>query len=112
MTDEPKRYVITSPLAAWPGEVHLPHPDEFNRDCWDTYKSGMNMAKRQPYAMLHKYAYTALELLKAHGEWKMEIPLAEVQAWEDAPGDERTKFIAWVAREFIAYMDEITDPKG
>jgi hypothetical protein len=32
-------------------------------------------------------------------------------AWEDEPEIERTKLIAWLARELRLYMDEITDPK-
>lgn len=112
MADEQRQHVITSPLNAWPGEIHLPHPDDFNRECWDVYKNGMNMAKRKSYALIHKYGYTGLEMVEAHGEWQMEIPLAEVRAWENAPREERTKLLAWISREIIRYMDEITDPKG
>jgi hypothetical protein len=45
------------------------------------------------------------------GDNPRPLTLAEVMAWEDEPEIERTKLIAWLARELRLYMDEITDPK-
>lgn len=105
-------HILTSPLEAWPGEIHLPHPDEFNRTMWQTWKDGINKPLRKSYAMLHLYGYTGLELIQKHGEWQMDIPLEEVRAWETDPDAERVKLMAWLGRSMIHYMDGITDPKG
>ena len=105
-------HVITSPLGAWPGEIHLPHPDEFSGVHWQLWKDCVNKPLRKSYANIHLYCYTGLELIEAHGEWQMEIPLAEVRAWERAPEDERVKLVAWIGREMMRYMQDIVDPKG
>jgi hypothetical protein len=110
--------VIKSTLKAWKGEISLPNPDEFNRIMWDTWKAAVNKPKRQPYSLVHLYGYAGLEVVQRFGDWNMNITgknprpltLAEVMAWEDEPEIERTKLIAWLARELRLYMDEITDP--
>ena len=103
---------IKSPLKAWPGSISLPLPDEFSGVHWKTWKDAINRAKRKSYAITHLYCYAGLELIQAHGEWDISIPLADVQAWEDAPEDERIKLVAWLGRSVMGYMDDIMDPKG
>ena len=104
--------VLESPLKAWPGKVELPQPDDFSGVHWATWKAAVNRPKRKPYALTHLYCYAGLELVKAHGGWQMEIPIEEAQAWESDPEAERIKLVAWLGRSFMAYMDEIIDPKG
>jgi hypothetical protein len=103
--------VITSPLKAWPGKIELPNPDDFNGVNWQSWKASVNRPKRKSYALTHLYCYAGLELISAAGEWDIDVPLADVQAWEDAPEDERIKLVAWLGRSVMDYMDSIMDPK-
>lgn len=106
-----KEHVIKSPLNAWPGTVTLPHPDAFSGTHWQTWKDEVNRPLRKHYARTHLYAYAGLELIAAHGQWDMEIPLAEVRSWEKDPDAERVKLVAWLGRSLMFYMDDIIDPK-
>lgn len=105
-------HVIESPLEAWPGEIHLPYPDEFNRVHWQIWIDGVEKPLRTHYSSFHRWAYTGLELIDACGGWQMEIPIDEVQAWEKEPEAEHTKLIAWIGREVGYYMESILNPKG
>ena len=102
---------IASPLKAWPGNFKLPNPDSFNGVHWQAWKESVNKAKRGSYALTHLYCYSGLELIKAAGEWEFEIPIVEVQGWEDDPAAERMRFVAWLGRSVMNYMDDIMDPK-
>lgn len=110
--EERKPRVYESPLAVWPGSITLPHPDEYSRLHWDTWRNGIEKPLRQSYSFMHMYAYSGLEFLKAYDGWGLEIPLEDVQAWERNPEDERVKLIAWLGRTLQDYMREIIDPKG
>ena len=111
MTKKLDNLVIKSPLKAWPGGIELPHPDEFDGLHWQTWKDGVSKPGRKAYALTHLYCYAGLELIQAGGKWEIKIPLAEVQAWETAPGDERIKLVAWLGRTLMRYIDGIMDPK-
>lgn len=102
---------IKSPLKAWPGEIKLPEPDEFSGADWQVWSKAVNAPKRKAYSNVHLYCYSGLELIQASGEWGLKIPLAEVQAWEHKPEDERIKLMAWLGRTMMLYMDGIIDPK-
>lgn len=102
---------FTSPLKAWEGEFSLPDPDDFSGTHWKVWREAVNQPRRTPYADTHLYGYTGLELVKQFGEWKMTVPLAEVQSWENDPDNERTKLVAWIGREVRFYMNGIIDPK-
>ena len=104
-------HTIKSPLKAWEGELTLPSPDDFNRTHWDTWKAAVNKPKRQPYALIHLYAYSGLELVARFGGWNMGLPLAEVRGWEDDPDAEKTKLIAWLGMELRQYIESVIDPK-
>jgi hypothetical protein len=104
-------FEAVSPLKAWKGKWSLPHSDEFNGEHWRVWKDSVNRPKRKSYALTHLYCYAGLELIAAAGEWDMSVLLEEVQAWEDAPVDERIKLVAWIGRTMMGYMDEIHDPK-
>ena len=106
-----KAFIIKSPLKAWPGDVLLPLQDDFNGVHWRAWKDSVNRAKRKSYALTHLYCYAGLELIQAAGDWGIEVPVADVQAWEDAPEDERIKLVAWLGRSMMNYMDDIMDPK-
>ena len=103
---------IKSPLKAWPGKFVLPLEDDFNGSHWQVWKDSFNKPSRKAYAYIHLYGYAGLELIDAAGEWDFEIPLSDVQAWENNPEDERIKFMAWIGRAVMSYMDSIMDPKG
>ena len=107
-----KPLVIKSPLKSWPGKIELPDPDDFNGLHWKTWKAAVNKPKRKAYALTHLYCYAVLELIKDAGTWDFEIPIEDVQAWENEPEDERIKFVAWLGRSLLGYMDSIMDPKG
>ena len=52
----------------------------------------------------------ALQLLDGQ-----DRPVGRVVSWLDArgkPEDERIKFVAWLGRSLLGYMDSIMDPKG
>ena len=107
-----KPTVLKSSLKAWPGQVTLPDPDDFNGVHWEIWKKGVNKAKRKSYAVTHLYCYSGLELIQEAGEWEFEIPIEDVRAWESSPEDERIRFVAWLGRTIMGYMDNIMDPKG
>jgi hypothetical protein len=110
---EPETLVIESPLKAWPGEVELPRPDDFNGVHWQIWKGAVNKAGRKPYALTHLYCYAGLELIEAAGAWNIDAPaLDEIKAWEQDPDAERIKLVAWLGRSIMGYMDDIMDPKG
>jgi hypothetical protein len=102
---------IKSPLKAWAGSIELPKPNDFSGVHWRVWKEAVNRPKRKPYALTHLYCYAGLELIKAGGAWKLKVSLEDVQAWEDAPEDERIKLVAWLGRTIMGYMDDIMDPK-
>lgn len=104
-------HVIESPLKAWPGSITLPEPNEFSGTQWQAWKDAVNKPLRASYSRTHLYCYTGLDLLAQHGGWEMEIPLAEVRAWETDPDAERVKLVAWLGRTFHDYMEDIIDPK-
>ena len=106
-----KTFEAASPLKAWPGSWTLPDSDEFNGEHWRVWKDAVNKPKRKAYALTHLYCYAGLELVAAAGSWDMSLPLEEVQAWENAPADERIKLVAWIGRTVMGYMDEIHAPK-
>ncbi len=113
-----KPLVIKSPLKSWPGKIELPDPDDFSGIHWQSWKAGINKPSRKSSAMVHVYCYAGLELIEAAGVWDVSdsdgeaLPLADVQAWEKAPEDERIKLVAWLGRSVMGYMDGIMDPKG
>ena len=107
----PDNLEIPSPLKAWPGKVELPHPDEFSGVHWQTWKESVNRPKRKSYALTHLYCYAGLELIQAGGAWELDIPVAEIQAWEDDPEAERVRLVSWLGRTIMNYMDDIMDPK-
>lgn len=111
MATKAKTFVIKSPLKAWSGEVHLPLQDDFNGVHWRTWKESVNRPKRKSYALTHLYCYAGLELIQAAGDWSIDVPISEAQAWEDVPEDERIKLVAWLGRSMMNYMDDIMDPK-
>jgi hypothetical protein len=37
--------------------------------------------------------------------------LAEVMSWEDSPEAEKTKLVAWLAKEMRQYIESVIDPK-
>ena len=102
---------VKSPLKAWSGSIGLPKPDDFDGVHWRVWKDGVNKSGRQAYAVTHLYCYAGLELIKAAGEWELLPSLDEVQAWENAPEDERIKLVAWVGKTMMDYMDGIVSPK-
>jgi hypothetical protein len=104
-------HIVKSPLKAWPGNIHLPEPDDFNGTHWRIWKDAVNKPKRKAYALTHLYCYAGLELIKATGKWQIEPPIEVVRAWEDVPDDERIKLVAWLGRTMMNYMDNIMDPK-
>lgn len=104
-------FELVSPLKAWPGTIQLPDPNEFSGVHWQTWKESVNKAKRGNYALTHLYCYSGCELIKLAGEWGLNIPLAEVQSWEDNPDAERVKLVAWLGRSIMVYIDDIVDPK-
>ena len=110
MSDE-SLYLLKWPLVSWPGEIHLPPPDDFNGLHWQTWMAESTRPLRSEYAMIHRFAYAGLAFLAKHGGWQMDIPLAEVQAWETKPEDERTKLIAWLGKSWIGYVDAVVNPK-
>lgn len=112
MPKKSETLVIKSPLKAWPGGIELPQPDEFNGVHWQVWKSAVNRPGRKAYALTHLYCYAGLELIEKAGVWNFDAPaLDEVQAWEKAPDDERIKFVAWLGRSIMGYMNGILDPK-
>jgi hypothetical protein len=106
-----KPLVIKSPLKAWPGKIELPDPNDFSGVHWQTWKASVNKAKRKRYALTHLYCYAGLELIQVAGEWALETPIEEVQAWETEPEEERVKLVAWLGRTVMGYIDGIMDPK-
>ncbi len=102
---------VKSPLKSWVGSIGLPKPDDFSGAHWRVWKDAVNRPKRKAYALTHLYCYAGLELIKAAGEWELKPPLEEVQAWENAPDDERLKLVAWLGKTIMGYMDSIMDPK-
>jgi len=107
-----KALVIKSPLKAWPGKIELPDPNDFSGVHWQTWRKEFSKPSRKAMALVHVYCYSGLELIRTAGEWELEIPIEDVQAWEKAPEDERIKLVAWIGRTVQGYMDEILDPKG
>jgi hypothetical protein len=105
-------YIITSPLQPWPGEVHLPPPEMFNGAHWATWMKASTLPLRRHYAMIHQFCYAGLDFVAEHGGWQMEIPLAEVQAWETDLQAERTQLVSWLGRAWMRYMDAVLNPKG
>ena len=106
-----KTLVVKSPLKAWPGGIELPNPNDYSGVHWQTWKESINRPTRKAYALTHLYCYAGLELIQTTGGWNFKIPLAEVQAWETNPADERIKLVAWLGRAIMRYMDDIMDPK-
>jgi hypothetical protein len=104
-------FELISPLKAWPGDVQLPDANDFSGTNWQVWKKAVNRPKRSQYALTHLYCYAGLELIEAAGEWKINIPIAEIKAWEDDPDAERIKLVAWLGRSMMTYMDDIMDPK-
>jgi hypothetical protein len=104
-------YIVKSPLKSWEGEFSLPDPDEFNRSQWEVYKAAVNKPKRKSYAYIHLYSYAGLELIQGFGQWNLSVPLAEVMSWEDSPEAEKTKLVAWLAKEMRQYIESVIDPK-
>ncbi len=132
---------VKSPLKAWTGSIGLPKPDDFSGSHWRVWKKAVNRPKRKAYALTHLYCYAGLELITVAGEWNITLPvesgpiqeddpgtetdqepeieeeeqvilsLEEVQAWENAPEDERVKLVAWLGKTMMGYMDDIMDPK-
>ena len=102
---------IKSPLKAWKGSFKVPDPDEFDGVHWRRWRDSFNSPKRKDYSLTHVYCYSGLELIQAAGEWDIQIPLSEVQAWENKPEDERIKLVAWVGKNMMDYIDNIIDPK-
>jgi hypothetical protein len=111
MTEQDEWTVLVSPLASWPGEIRLPRPDDFSGVHWATWKAAVEKPLRKHYAEIHKFAYAALELIKAHGEWMLDIPLETVQAWETKPEDERIRLVSWLGQVSLTYIATITNPK-
>ena len=120
---------VKSPLKAWAGSIGLPKPDDFDGVHWRVWKGAVNKPERKAYALTHLYCYGGLEVIKAAGAWDLNkkvgvdnsgdkpidlfepLPLEEVQAWENAPEDERIKLVAWLGKTVMGYMDDIVDPK-
>jgi hypothetical protein len=111
MSDESERYTIVSPLASWPGEIHLPRPDDFSGVHRAAWRAAVEKPLRKHYAEVHKFAYAALDLIRAHGEWTLSIPLEDVQAWETKPEEERIRLVSWLGQVSLTYIASITNPK-
>lgn len=106
--------VIESPLTRWPGKLELPHPDVFNGDHWNAWRAAMNKREKSGQTINMVLAYGGLEFLAQKGGiFAIEgVTLDEVRSWETDAARERVKLVSWLGREFRAYIQEVTDPKG
>ena len=103
---------ITSELEVWPGAFVLPNPNAFSGEQWRVWTEIYNDGKRAEYVYSQRLAYAGLEFVKREGEWNMEIPLDEVQSWEDDPAAERIRLVNWLGKQFALYIGDLVDPKG
>ncbi len=103
-------YIVKSNLKLWPGRVTLPPPEQFNGLMWQDWRKFIEDG--EPTTINRLYCYAALRFIEKHGTWEMDIPLAEVKAWEHKPADEMVMLVSWIGKRMQQYMNQILDPKG
>lgn len=107
---EPARF--DCPLAKWPGYFTLPALEDFTGAHWNIYRKAMDgVSGDDPISNRH-FCYGGLELIKAAGQWHLDIPLAEVAGWHKKPEEERMLLVNWIGKTILAYITDLIDPKG
>lgn len=106
---EPMRF--ESPLTRWPGYFTLPNPEEFTGAHWNLYRKSFDRAAGEFTSPNRHFCYSGLDLIKAAGEWKLDIPLAEVDSWRKQPEEERILLVSWIGNCISGYITGLVSPK-